>query len=543
MPRSTVSRRSKKKAERALFAAGKPTVTPTHEKEVAAPAASGARAWTLSRVAATLTPSRLTSIFTAADGGDNQELLSLAAEVEQRDAHAGAQLRTRKLALVGCPWLVEATSDKPADVTLAAELQALVESPAWFGLALDLLDALMKGYSVCEIVWATNAKRWTPARFIHRDPRHFSISAEDGNTLRLRTEAAPKEGEDLQPYKWVVHTPRLSSGPLVRAGLVRALAPMYVLKGLGVAAWGRFIEVFGVPMRVGSYAPGAAEEEIEALAKAVRAIGHDAAGIKPNTTDIAFLDAAQGDAAAHERLALWVDSQISKAVLGQTMTADAGSSRSQAEVHDAVRRDILLADARALVATLQRDVINAYVDLNTGPPANGVYPRLRCITDVAEDRKAFVDALVPMIDRGLEVEQSVVRDKLGLPAPDKGATKLMTPVSRNGTIQQAAKLARDDARLSRLELAQLERSRSGQFAEQAAASDFIDELTNEVDHEAVASPFLDAITEAARGADNFDEFRARLTDLEVDATAMVESLALRCLLARGAGDATDEVNL
>lgn len=67
---------------------------------------------------------------------------------------------------------------------------------------------------------------------------------------------------------------------------------------------------------------------------------------------------AAGGAELFERLAEWLDKQISKAVLGQTMTTDDGSSQSQANVHNEVRMDILRADAKQLAATLNRLVRN-----------------------------------------------------------------------------------------------------------------------------------------------------------------------------------------
>ena len=64
-----------------------------------------------------------------------------------------------------------------------------------------------------------------------------------------------------------------------------------------------------------------------------------------------------------ERLARWVDEQTSKAVLGQTMTSDNGSSQAQANVHNDVRHDIAVSDARSLTGSLNRDLVMPYVDL------------------------------------------------------------------------------------------------------------------------------------------------------------------------------------
>ncbi|MGK4387738.1 phage portal protein family protein [Ectopseudomonas oleovorans] len=60
-------------------------------------------------------------------------------------------------------------------------------------------------------------------------------------------------------------------------------------------------------------------------------------------------------------------SRSAKACLAATMTTDDGSSQSQANVHNEVRMDILRADAKQLAATLNRDLVRTFIDLNFGP--------------------------------------------------------------------------------------------------------------------------------------------------------------------------------
>lgn len=130
----------------------------------------------------------------------------------------------------------------------------------------------------------------------------------------------------------------------------------------------------------------------------------------------------------HRDLADWCDRQTSKAILGQTLTADTGGgSYAQGSVHDGIRRTILAADAVDLAATLQRDLIEPYILINYGPEV--IPPTLRCVTEEPEDRAAFVQTLVPLVDRGLRVEQSIVRDRLGIPAPEEGdSISVLLPV-------------------------------------------------------------------------------------------------------------------
>lgn len=392
-------------------------------QETAKPAKAGPRPWKYSAVSGGLTPQKLASILKKADDGDFQDLISLASEIERKDSHTGAQLRVRKLALAGLPWVVEAASDSTLDVQIADELQALARSHSFSTLVFDLLDGVFKPFSACEIVWSFGEK-WIPTAFIWRDQRHFKIDPEDGRTLLLKTPEVAA-GEPLEPWKWIVHTPRMFSGPLVANGLVRPCSVMYSLKTLGMSAWLGYMEIFGIPWRIGRFPSGTSEEDRDTLAEAVQALGLDGAALLPESMSIDIQNAIGSGAGSqlHERLADWADRQVSKAILGQTLTADTGGgSYAQGSVHNEIRRTILLADAVDLAATLQRDLIEPYVRINYGDQV--ALPVLRCQTSEPEDRAAFVAALTPLVDRGLQVEQSVVLDRMGLPIPAPSAAVL-----------------------------------------------------------------------------------------------------------------------
>ncbi|MFP3599880.1 DUF935 family protein, partial [Chryseobacterium sp. SIMBA_029] len=55
-----------------------------------------------------------------------------------------------------------------------------------------------------------------------------------------------------------------------------------------------FLEIYGLPMRLGTYPGGATEDEKFTLLRAVMDIGHRAAGIIPQGMQIDFKEAAKG---------------------------------------------------------------------------------------------------------------------------------------------------------------------------------------------------------------------------------------------------------
>ena len=396
-------------------------------QELAAARTTGIRQIWHQSVANGLTPQRLASILRAAAEGSANDYLTLAEEMEERDLHYASVLGTRKLAVAGLSVRVEAASDDPEDVRRADQLKELVDSPEFGELQADLTDAMGKGYAVSEIMWDRSGKTWNPERFEPRDQRFFQFDRETGRELRLLDEADPINGVALAPYKFIVHLPRIRSGLPIRGGLARLAAVGYMCKAWTWKDWMGFADIFGMPMRVGRYGAGASKEDISTLMSAVANLGSDAAAVIPDSMRIEFTQAANVSGAGDffKGLAEWWDKQVSKAVVGQTMSTDDGSSQAQATIHNEVRIDLLQADAKAESNTLNRYFVRPWCDLNFAP--GRPYPRLIIDVPEPENTKILIEALEKLVPLGLKVEQSVIRDKLNIPAPAEGAELLGIP--------------------------------------------------------------------------------------------------------------------
>lgn len=517
---------------------GRPLERQALVREVAAPTLTGLRsAWSLGVIAAGLTPQRLAQVLRGAAEGDMADYLTLAEEMEERDLHYRAVLGQRKLAVSGLEPVVESASDEPRDLELADAVRTLVAAPAFSELVDDLLDALGKGFSAAEIMWLRGA-RWAPRAQVvdgravqayeWRDPHWFVFDRTDGRTLRLLDASAP-EGVALPPYKFIVHHPRLKSGLPIRGGLARLAAFAFMVKNWTLKDWLAFADVYGLPLRIGRYDVGTPKEEVDKLLQAVAGLGSDAAAVISRGMEIEIQQApvGAGGGPLFQGLAEWVDRQVSKGVLGQTMTTDDGSSLGQAKVHDGVREDILRADAKALAATLNRDLVRPFVDLNFGPQER--YPCLRLPVPEPEDLAQLVTALKELVPLGLRVEQSVIRDRLRLPDPDPAAKPedLLTAAPASALAANARQTC----------------PAHGVALNRAGPGDALDTLAAEAlaDWQPLMRPVVDPLRTLAAACRSADEFRARLPELlaEIDATALVDALAGAAFRARGLGDATD----
>lgn len=505
-------------------------------QEVARPSLTGVRSlWNYSYVTGGLTPQRLAALLKNAAEGDADAYLTLAEEMEEKDLHYASVLGTRKRAVARLPLVVEAASDDPADVALADEVRALFKRRGSKGMIEECLDALGKGYSVVEIMWNKSKQPWQPGRYEWRDPRFFQFDRVTLRELRLKDESDHMNGLPLPAYKFIVHTPRLKTGIPIRGGLARLAAWTYCFKNFAVKDWVAFCEVFGMPLRVGKYRPGETEDNIAILKSAVANLGSDAAAVVPEGMLIEFIESAKstGGESLFERIADWFDKQLSKGILGQTMTADDGSSQSQATVHNEVREDIRDADAEQLAETLERDLVIPYIDLNHGPQEN--YPTL-CLREPDQtDIPVITEALAKLVPLGLRVETSQVLDKLGFSDPAKDAVclgdKPVPPGNRAAATNRATALN----------------------AEQAAQFTPVQQSIETLKDAAVgqAGPamagMLAQVADIIQGAASYDEALARLATAyaAMDETDLAELLAQACFSAQVAGridaQATDGV--
>lgn len=102
---------------------------------------------------------------------------------------------------------------------------------------------------------------------------------------------------------------------------------MYLFKNYDLKDWVSFAEVYGLPLRLGKYAPGASEADKLALMQALIQIGADAAGIIPDGTTIDFITTEKTSSTdLYERLARYCDEQISKATLWRNISASSSSA-------------------------------------------------------------------------------------------------------------------------------------------------------------------------------------------------------------------------
>ncbi|PRA87933.1 hypothetical protein CQ054_05910 [Ochrobactrum sp. MYb29] len=532
---------------------GNPVSTSMLKQEIAGPTTGSVRNIWSETILSGLDPISMAEILRQAANGYPDRFFVLAEEMEERDLHYRSVLGTRKLAITSIEPIVVAASKDKRDEFIAEAVRKVVKLPEFVDDYVDdLQDGLGKGYSVVETIWDQQAKEWWPERFEWRDPRFFVIDRTDGRTLRLKNENNSL-GTDLPPYKFSIHRPKLKSGLPIRNGLARLAAWAFMFKSYALKDWMAFLEVYGMPLRVGRFGKGASHDDRRVLLQAVRDISTDAAAIIPKEMEIEFIEVngSSGNGLFSGK-AEYLDKQISKGVLGQTMSSDDGSSMAQAKVHENVRHDIGKADARQISVTINRDLVRPFVDLNFGPQE--YYPTVVMPFAENEDIKALADVISKLVPLGLEVSMPKVRQRIGFDEPEDGE-KIMhavkNPTKAEPTPSAALPSPDSDLDDEHEQTAKAQAMRSacphcGGF--HALAADERDELdiladTGLENWEAQFEPLLKPVKALFARAKSYAEIEAGLDDLaaKMDAGPLADRLAKLTMIARGLGDSGAEI--
>ncbi len=381
-----------------------------------------------------LTPSKLAAILDAAEQGDLTAQFDLFEDMEEKDGHIASEMGKRRRACLVDWEILPPDNASALENRNAQQLGELVQSiPDLEDVIFDATDAIGKGFACLEIEWHREEKLWVPKSITHRPQSWFQLHRGYRQELRLRSNTADAQGIQgtaLNPFGWITHVHKAKSGYLERTALFRQLVWTYLFKNYSVGDLAEFLEIYGIPVRLGKYPPNASEKEKATLLRALVGIGHNAAGIIPDGMIIDFKDAATGDPKAFELMISWCERNQSKVILGGTLTSGAdgaASTNALGNVHNEVRKDLRDGDLRQLNTTLSRDLVYAIAALN-GLAPDGIKrcPRMQITADETEDMKAMSESLPKLVSIGVRVPQTWANKRLGIPLPQAGEEVLTT---------------------------------------------------------------------------------------------------------------------
>ena len=366
-----------------------------------------------------LTPLKVHALLTQAEAGNMNAMLALFEDMEERDLHLLAEMSKRKRTVAKLDWSIKAPKNADANeqkyTEVISELMGIIEN--FEDIITDSLDAIGKGFSCHELHWVREGNVWLINDMQWHVPQRFIIDPFNQRELLLAGNGLGDD-EPLWENAWLVHTHKAKSGYLVRGGLHRALVWSYVFKNYSVRDLAEFLEIYGLPLRLGTYPAGATDGEKLTLLRAVMEIGHRAAGIIPQGMMIDFKEAAKGSSDPFMDMIKWCEMSQSKAILGGTLTSQAdgkSSTNALGKVHDETRLEIRDSDAKQLAASLSRDVIGALMRINYPNVSPRRYPKFVFDLAETEDIGVYSEALPKLVGIGMQIPAPWAHKRLGIP--------------------------------------------------------------------------------------------------------------------------------
>ena len=150
-------------------------------------------------------------------------------------------------------------------------------------------------------------------------------------------------------------------------GLLMKAAPLVIFKKTALGSWTEFAELFGAPFRLGK--TDVRDEELrDNMYNMLENMGRNAYGVFDKDDELEFIRDNKTDAFnVFNELIERTNSELSKLILGSTMTMDDGSSRSQSEVHERTTGAINKEDAFFIQSVVNDELIpwlNKYHNFN-----------------------------------------------------------------------------------------------------------------------------------------------------------------------------------
>jgi phage gp29-like protein len=389
-----------------------------------------------------------------AEQGDTRQLFSIYRDLTLAGSHVQAEFSKRKLAILGQPLSVQAIDKNNADDVLAAKAvrQMIRDCENWIDGLLHLEDSVLWPVAAAEKIfrpvtpldfnpgelnlrWTLKriepvnhtllcfrSDRWGPQTTERTDGKNFGASSvlkPDVWEEDLRFWNTNEKGEidyswdtayPADPTRHVIHRGHLLTSARDNwGGPMRAIVFWWLLSVLAREWFSRYMERYGSPFILAKTDSGS-KPQIDFLREALSLATKLGGLVVDHETEVSLEEAyTTGGALAHETFKNVINEEISKVIVGQTLSADSkatGLGSGVANLQAAVRDDLRLFDAIKLNETLQRQLFTQFLAINglRGQPPKCVWGGLD-----PQDAKATSDVVKTLYDAGLEVDDEAIQ--------------------------------------------------------------------------------------------------------------------------------------
>jgi len=288
----------------------------------------------------------------------------IAQEIIEKDTDIRQAWGTRIASLSALDWEIGGEAGPAAEA--AAMLRAIrpgddEDMVSFWELIQSLQSANLHGFALAEIIWSPGGSQILGFRPCAQSWCSID-AANDRPALSL------EGGGELNPSGpgWIFHRVGDRAVSAARTGLVRPLSWLFCFKRQVMLGNVRFLEKFGMPIPVGTLPAYASDEaldesgltknaERQKFEEMLETLGSEGWVMMPKDYDFRLVQPTLPSSNQYQDFLAFAARQAWRLILGQDSTSSAAdSNRSTADVHDLVRRDILIADAMAVSQTISR---------------------------------------------------------------------------------------------------------------------------------------------------------------------------------------------
>jgi hypothetical protein len=190
-------------------------------------------------------------------------------------------------------------------------------------------------------------------------------------------------------------------------GILERVAPMTIYKRHSWASWDEFEQIFGVPIRIARTMINSEKHKNE-LQSWLETMGTASYGIFDKQVDIEIKENQKSDSfnVFLQKINV-INREMSKGIVGQTMTMDDGSSQSQAEVHQQTYQEITDADIMDFQDWATDDFLPVMRNLGYDIP-DGYYVELQEKAVIKPKDKIKIDA--ELLRAGYNLKTKYIED-------------------------------------------------------------------------------------------------------------------------------------
>ncbi len=223
----------------------------------------------------------------------------------------------------------------------------------------NILNAPLFGYSPIEITYEKAGSYIYPVKFIEKPQEWFYFNSSGEFFFKDKTQGGKRLIDFENDVKFLL--PRNNPdfyNPYGKAILSRCFWNVAFING-GMEFWVKFSEKYGMPYMFGKYDRSMTDKEKTDFLRTLSDMVQDAIGLIPSDGSVEVMQTgSSGSSDIYKDLITKCENNISKAILGQTLTTDIGSSGSYAasQTHEQVREDIINSD-KLLVETEMNKLI------------------------------------------------------------------------------------------------------------------------------------------------------------------------------------------